>query len=418
SGGQGLIEVPAYLDGTDFPYTRRPYPREVPFADRLTVVRLLGGWNRRDLGKGESRGYDDIAEADLVSRPFGAPTLRTTSLVDLGPLDCDRDTRRCTGQLDWTVPDDGSGGGHLLITAGDRLRICTGTDGSQPIDWFEIGILYTISVRETQSCPATAAAAAGPEIGTLTVDPSELVYHFDLMKRRLDPYVTQGYTDLTLVLDNIPWALPLLPTMGPHGQTAPPASLAEWTTFVDRLVGALIADYGAGMAGKFRFRLGTEQQSEKRFSGTPEQYLALYEATVAAIRTRLPKVKIGPFNQAGPDDDPTKLNYAFLYDNIADPGDLDYVAHSLYYIPKKGQGQVGNTYPSQRLPAYQEMWTNLPMAPGTSIEFQEFGVLRNAEGVSTNEPGARGAALHAADIFALLAAGADGLWHWSSFERL
>ena len=46
SGGQGLIEVPDYLDGTDFPYARRPYPREVPFADRLTVVRLLGGWER------------------------------------------------------------------------------------------------------------------------------------------------------------------------------------------------------------------------------------------------------------------------------------------------------------------------------------------------------------------------------------
>ncbi|MAY47194.1 MAG: hypothetical protein CML65_18320 [Rhodobacteraceae bacterium] len=415
SGGQGLIEVPAYLDGTDFPYARRPYPLEVPFADRLTVVRLLGGWDRRDLGKGESRGYETIARADLVTRAFGAPTLRTTDLADLGSLDCDEDTRRCTGQLHWTVPE----GDHLLITAVDLLHICADADGTQRIDGFEIGTQYTISVRVTQACPADTTDTAGDEIGSLSVDPSRLDYHFDLLKPRLDPYVAQGYTDLTLVLDNIPWALPQAPTTGAYGQTAPPASLAEWTDFLDQMITALIDDYGADTVGEFRFRLGTEQQSKKRFSGTPQQYLALYEATVAAIRARLPHAEIGPFNQAGSDDDPTKLTYAFLYDNIADPDDIDFVAHSLYYIPQRGgHDGFGNTYPSQRLPAYQKMWATLPVAPDTPIEFQEFGVLRNADGARTSQPGARGAARHAADIFALLAAGVNGLWHWSPFERL
>lgn len=415
SGGQGLIEVPAYLDGTDFPYARRPYPREVPFADRLTVVRLLGGWDDRDLGKGESAEYDAIAQGDLVTRPFGAPTLRTTDLADLGPLTCDTGTGLCTGLLEWDVPE----GGHLLITAGDRLRVCTGQDGSQQIDWFEIGTQYTITVQEPAACPADGGdGRSGPEAGTLTVDPSQLDYHFDLMKRRIDPYIAQGYTDLTLVLDNIPWSLPSTPTTGTYGQTAPPASLAEWSAFIERLTEALISYYGEDTAAGFRFRLGTEQQSERRFSGTPEQYLALYEATVAAIHAHLPEALIGPFNQAGPDSDPSALTYAFLYDNIADPGDIAFVAHSLYYLPKMQKGVLTNVYPAQRLPAYETLWRGLNRAPGTTIEFQEFGVLRNQDGLATGEPGARGAALHVADIFSLLAAGVDGLWHWQPFERL
>ncbi|QEW23943.1 Beta-xylosidase (plasmid) [Marinibacterium anthonyi] len=417
SGGQGLIEVPAYLDGTDFPYARRPYPREVPFADRLTVVRLLGGWDKRDLGKGESTDYDTIAQGDLVTRPFGAPTLRTTDLVDLGPLTCDRQAGRCTGQLEWDMPGDGSGGGHLLITADDRLHICATADGTRQIDWFEIGTQYTISVQEVESCPAEGAAT-GHEIATLTVDPSQLDYHFDLMKRRLDPYVAQGYTDLTLVLDNIPWALPHDPTTGTYGQTAPPSSLAEWSDFVDRLVQALIDDYGAETVADFRFRLGTEQQSERRFSGTPQQYLALYEDTVKAIHAHLPDARIGPFNQAGSSDDPTALTYAFLYDNIADPGDIDFIAHSLYFIPKMQQDVLTNVHMAQRLPDYEALWRALPRAPGTTIEFQEFGVLRNQDGLATGEPGARGAALHVSDIFSMLVAGVDGLWHWQPFERL
>ncbi len=41
--GQGLVEPPSYLDESDFPYQRRGSTEEVPFADHLSVVRLLGG---------------------------------------------------------------------------------------------------------------------------------------------------------------------------------------------------------------------------------------------------------------------------------------------------------------------------------------------------------------------------------------
>jgi hypothetical protein len=41
--GQHLFEVPDYFFETDFPYLKRPYEREVLFADHLSIVRILGG---------------------------------------------------------------------------------------------------------------------------------------------------------------------------------------------------------------------------------------------------------------------------------------------------------------------------------------------------------------------------------------
>jgi hypothetical protein len=41
--GLWLVEIPEYFYHTDFAYKKRPYPKEVLFADHLSVVRLLGG---------------------------------------------------------------------------------------------------------------------------------------------------------------------------------------------------------------------------------------------------------------------------------------------------------------------------------------------------------------------------------------
>ncbi|MGI9178211.1 MAG: GH39 family glycosyl hydrolase [Pirellulales bacterium] len=42
--GYSMIEIPSYLAEGDFPYRKRPSRREAPFADHLSVVRLLGGY--------------------------------------------------------------------------------------------------------------------------------------------------------------------------------------------------------------------------------------------------------------------------------------------------------------------------------------------------------------------------------------
>jgi hypothetical protein len=63
--GQGLIPIPDYVtSGTDFDYVRRDADQEPPFADHLSLVRLLGGFNnatdseidRRDLAYRDSAG--------------------------------------------------------------------------------------------------------------------------------------------------------------------------------------------------------------------------------------------------------------------------------------------------------------------------------------------------------------------------
>ena len=65
-GRLGLTKAPAYLcdPALSFPYRKRPYPEEALFADHLTVVRLLGGWQYQK-GKGELHGGQ---EADLAYR--------------------------------------------------------------------------------------------------------------------------------------------------------------------------------------------------------------------------------------------------------------------------------------------------------------------------------------------------------------
>lgn len=63
--GQGLLEIPPELLTGDFPYPRRPYEKEVPFADHLSIVRLLGGYNDHS-----DKGPPDLAmrERDLAYR--------------------------------------------------------------------------------------------------------------------------------------------------------------------------------------------------------------------------------------------------------------------------------------------------------------------------------------------------------------
>ena len=55
-----------------------------------------------------------------------------------------------------------------------------------------------------------------------------LTARFELVKRRLDPYIANGYRDFTLVLDNVPWDLPSEPFDGTYGQSRPPRDLKEW----------------------------------------------------------------------------------------------------------------------------------------------------------------------------------------------
>ncbi len=67
--GAGLTEIPEWLcdPALSFPYQKKALSREIPFADDVTVVRLLGGWNP-DWKNGEVRPGTGATDYDLAYR--------------------------------------------------------------------------------------------------------------------------------------------------------------------------------------------------------------------------------------------------------------------------------------------------------------------------------------------------------------
>ncbi len=63
--GQGLLAIPDYVQRGDFPYRKRLFAKEVPFADHLSVVRLLGGYND---GSDEGPPNAAVRQRDLAYR--------------------------------------------------------------------------------------------------------------------------------------------------------------------------------------------------------------------------------------------------------------------------------------------------------------------------------------------------------------
>ncbi|MGZ0654571.1 GH39 family glycosyl hydrolase [Coraliomargarita sp. W4R53] len=68
-GGAGLTQIPNWLcdPALSFPYQKKEQGKEVPFADHLTVVRLLGGWNS-DWKHGEVKAGTQVSDYDLAYR--------------------------------------------------------------------------------------------------------------------------------------------------------------------------------------------------------------------------------------------------------------------------------------------------------------------------------------------------------------
>lgn len=320
--GQALVEIPDFLSRGDFPYHRRPYPMEVPFADHLSIVRLLGG-------------YHDTRDPEINRR-----------------------------DLAWRDQD-----------------------------------------------------------GTIQ-------YRMDLLEERLRPYLENGYTDLTLVMDNVPWCFPETPSRGHYGQRGVPRDPAEWRAFIVRLCEALVKIAGKDVAGGFRFRVGTENNGRERFDGSHEQFLDHYDHTAAAIRSVLPDAQVGPFNISGASmrgiEQLHNVNALALARHCAGepnrsdgrtPTPLGWVAYSRYFRPEMDVKASAT--------ACGEIWDEfdrrVPEFRGFSREIHEFGIApfgneSKGEFISA-EPGALGAALTARMMIHLRAEGIDRLWHWGVLDR-
>ena len=333
--GHRLCKIPDWMLETDFPYQKRPYPVEIPFSDGLSVVRLLGGWEDKQL------------------------------------------------------PDDRRNDPNDLVFRDDA------------------GALH---------------------------------YRWELLKARLDPFIANGYTDLTLVMDNVPYCLAEKPVKGNFGQCAPPGNFNEWHAFIRDMCRELKRLYGEDVVKSFRFRMGTEMQDQRRFTGSREQYFQYYDFAAKAVKEEIPSAGFGPFNRAMPYSEEMKAELPYSAVDILDlvkhcatgtntatgktGSPIDFVARSFYYFSSEPRpGVFNNIHPDQRTPEQGDLWRQAravaPSMAHLSREVQEFGPhLQTEEKLYGLDTGARGAAQTLHTIANFKEEGADRIWHWELFEEV
>jgi len=314
-GGQGLIAIPDYLLGSDFPYHKRSTDREAPFAEHMTIVRLLGGYSDKD--------------RDLVYR-------------------------------------DSNG---------------------------------------------------------------NLAYRWDILSQRLQPYIDAGYaSEMTLVLDDIPWCFPATPVAGSFGQVAAPANPEEWGDFIEELARELVNILGFEAANSLRFRVGTEANGMRRFHGSQAEYFEHYDHAAAAIREVLPGARVGPFNVSGP--------AISNIDNVHNVSVFDLAIHATTEINAR-TGSIGTPFDflafSRYIPAgvdldahmngplqiCKELSVRAPELKGIPCEVHEFGIqpwLGNQDFLSS-EPGAWGAAHILYELIRYRQNKFAAVYHWGICNR-
>ncbi len=65
-----MWKIPDWMPQTDFPYTKKPFEKELPFTDGITVVRLLGGWMDPKLDPQRTNDPNDLAGRDEAGKVF------------------------------------------------------------------------------------------------------------------------------------------------------------------------------------------------------------------------------------------------------------------------------------------------------------------------------------------------------------
>jgi len=65
-----MWEIPVWMTATDFPYDKKPFAKELPFADAATVVRLLGGWMDGSQAPDRANDVNDLAGRDASGAIF------------------------------------------------------------------------------------------------------------------------------------------------------------------------------------------------------------------------------------------------------------------------------------------------------------------------------------------------------------
>jgi hypothetical protein len=225
------------------------------------------------------------------------------------------------------------------------------------------------------------------------LDNDQAAYRWNLLTERISPYIDRGYacSNITLVLDNVPYDMAENITLETYGQAGIPRDFAEWGEFIRQLCIQLLDTYGDD-AKSFRFRIGTEMSHTFRWPGTESQYLEFYDAAASAITNILPGAKVGAFNRGAFD-----LDYLYNVDvlNVArycssNGLPFDFIGQSAYYNkfrlhPDDFMSDLRAFY--QQLQLVDRTYQTIPR------EFQEYDPISTELGYMFSEAGVRAAAV-------------------------
>jgi hypothetical protein len=257
-------------------------------------------------------------------------------------------------------------------------------------------------------------------------------YRMELLEPRLRPYLDAGHTDLTIVLDNVPWCFPEEPKAVGLGQYMPPRDPREWHDFIQEFCHELVSIMGHENANRLRFRVGTENNGLERFGGTHEEFIRHYDASAAAVKSVLPGAQFGAFNLSGANvaafrRDRYNVNLLDLAGHTVngtntftggEAAPFDWVAFSRYYRV--------DTDPEDSARGCREVWEEFekrfPKLEGVSREIHEFGIAPwgetgKGDAFVSMECGSLGTAVTAQMMLRLREAGIDRLWHWGMTDR-
>jgi hypothetical protein len=283
----------------------------------------------------------------------------------------------------------------------------------------------------------------------------KLIYNFDWVAKRLDPYIENGYQDFIISLDNVPYAMRAFEANGAYGQIAPPRDYEEWYDFIVALCSHMVDLYGFDLPNSWSFRMGTENNGQGKgdahtFDGTHEQWIKWYDYSSAAVKKVLPGAKFGPGEFAGQMKDnieEPKVDYFKLMTHCAEGKNyatgkigapLDFIANSSHSVPRYENGKIfGCIWPYERVQwnrdGYNNLIRNYPQYKDVPKYIFQFGHLcseqtdselnMNLAGavgrvISTSEPGGRGAAWTFQTLVGMKeeVPTIKGIWHWGVLE--
>lgn len=239
----------------------------------------------------------------------------------------------------------------------------------------------------------------------------EIAEEENMIRMRLDPFIEKGFTDIRLVLDNIPYCFPQKDYIGEvYGQSALPADLEEWSAFMEQFLLELIRLYGRECVGKWSFRLATEGDDYGRFSGCLQDYCSMYAVSAETIQKIIPEARFGPYNVLN--------DYNHLMEVVKYAAEnhlkLDCIASSVYVEDSCNPDDFIENIGA----SVQKIRRLSPKKETLSYEIHEYDWLTMASGFFGRITDVRGVAGNFHTMMNLRKIGADRIYHWGITEHV